>query len=130
MTTDNTVPTVEEMNKVIAEFMDYLPPNHEPVKITVRREDGTEYESELPFCYHDSWNWLMPVVEKINKLFEEMGKKVMRDEWDDGEDKNLDDPTGWRAWSYRIVKLATDIKYVHQKVYESIIWYNQTQSPK
>lgn len=48
-------------NKMIAEFMDYT---HVllPVSVGLEYYDGDEME------YHSSWDWLMPVVEKIYSL--------------------------------------------------------------
>lgn len=55
--------TVEEGNKIIAGFMEidfskarysYRPGTDEPLTLDHLR-------------YHSSWDWLMPVVEKINK---------------------------------------------------------------
>ena len=126
--------SIESMNKVIAEFMDYLPPNHEPVKITVRREDGTEYESELPFCYHDSWNWLMPVVEKIESIYDDFhgyfGIYIRGNGCTVQGTKFRPDVAMPRYVYYDEVTLATKIEATHKAVYNFIIWYNQNQSPK
>lgn len=56
----------EEGNKLIAEFMGWrksgihgwLPPN---------KEDSWAYGKDSILKYHFSWDWLMPVVEKIGK---------------------------------------------------------------
>ena len=57
---------IQENNKIIAEFMDYT---HVllPVSVGLEYYDGDEME------YHTSWDWLMPVVEKI----EDMGCEVV-----------------------------------------------------
>ena len=47
-----------ENNKLIAEFMDY--PSNDIWR--------TNTENKLMSEYHKSWDWLMPVVEKIESL--------------------------------------------------------------
>ena len=57
--------TTQEGNKLIAEFMG---------KKFI--EDGNSmWDGKVSICvenleYHSSWNWLMPVVEKIEKTYE------------------------------------------------------------
>ena len=48
-------------NKLIAEFMDYT---HVLLPVSV----GLEYYFGDEMEYHSSWDWLMPVVEKIFSL--------------------------------------------------------------
>ena len=53
-----------ETNKLIAEFMDWTKPFNEIHDATLYKvEQGTFELDELQ--YHTSWDWLMPVVEKI-----------------------------------------------------------------
>lgn len=55
--------TTEENNKLMKEF--YYADNGEHPKI----------EGSLPFGnYHNSWDWTMPVVDKINGLLDENGE--------------------------------------------------------
>jgi hypothetical protein len=67
---------IEEGNKLIAEFMGWdgirflIPPDY-----TLQDIEGVEsmfYDfSENEMEYHSSWDWLMPVVEKIeSKIFD------------------------------------------------------------
>ena len=61
-------------NKLIAEFMDYT---HVllPVSVGLEYYDGDEME------YHKSWDWLMPVVGKIEDyLSDNVGKVGYFDE--------------------------------------------------
>lgn len=60
MTTDNVLPSeqIQEGNKLIAEFSNYLD-NGPAAKYC--------YDENI-MLYHSSWDWLMPVVEKINSL--------------------------------------------------------------
>lgn len=79
-----------EGNKAIAEFMgcygstfwaggeEVYRYGFKDTHIT-ERWDESKFETETP--YHSSWDWLMPVVEKIAKIvyeegFEDGGKKV------------------------------------------------------
>lgn len=64
MTTD-TSPLFQEGNKIIAEFMgakqttlgDWILPDRDNAQL-----------ADFHFMYHSSWDWLMPVVEKINTI--------------------------------------------------------------
>lgn len=62
-----------EGNKIIAEFMDWrIAENikHESGEPTyIKKENlGTSYATMDMMAYHKSWNWLMPVVEKIEVI--------------------------------------------------------------
>ena len=52
---------MEASNKLIAEFMGYKHPKFEDM---YRLPHGDEYASNLKYDY--SWDWLMPVLKKIN----------------------------------------------------------------
>lgn len=73
------------------------------------------YASDLEF--DKSWDWLMPVVVRCHELGDAEEQKFP-------EAKDLDDPTGWKAWSYRRVGLSTDINQVYTNVVNFIKWYN------
>jgi len=54
-------------NKIIAEFMGCTNPFNDITDATLYKiEQGTFEIDELK--YHESWDWLMPVVEKIYSL--------------------------------------------------------------
>ncbi len=53
----------QENNKIIAEFMGIIP--NEAGVYHVSKHKGYSLENLL---YHTSWDWLMPVVEKIERL--------------------------------------------------------------
>lgn len=114
-------------NRMIAEFMGgevkypwiggvktpcfYMPDSH----ITEYIHD---FENETP--YHSDWNWLMPVVKKCQTISSK--KQVeLKDIQDD-----LDNPNGWRAWSYRNINLNTDIERVYKSVIRFIEFYNSS----
>ena len=56
-------------NKLIAEFME-LPTEVFKSGIMNHHHDGAWYE-EHELSYNTSWDWLMPVVQKIDDLFGE-----------------------------------------------------------
>ena len=60
--------TIED-NKLIAEFMGLSEPYELPQHGTIRPNGHfkTEFTKEQ-LRYHSSWDWLMPVVEKIESL--------------------------------------------------------------
>lgn len=58
-------PTIDQINRAIAIFMGLIPV---PAG-TIRLGDIKYPEVSEPFLqYHSSWDWLMPVVEKIESL--------------------------------------------------------------
>lgn len=61
-----TKPGVEEMNRVIAEFDGLKEKIVLGIEWWIREDNQPRYRG--PLLYHESWDWLMPVVEKIEKL--------------------------------------------------------------
>ena len=86
-------------NQIIAEFMGYP-------------ELGTEGDFSY-LKYHTSWDWLMPVVEKIKIL-------VMEDDSDE-----LYNSEEWDNITHTLVQI--EIKSVYQAVVEFINEYNETK---
>lgn len=91
--------TIQESNKLIAEFMGFLPATLEEQiawlstserGLKKMRENNPEYipthfnndKSQVLFDdtmqYHISWDWLMPVVEKICAMDNAMAREVTR----------------------------------------------------
>lgn len=62
-----------EGNKLIAEFMDF---KHRTMSTILSGE--VEIKDELQ--YHSSWDWLMPVVEKISNTL--IPKEWFKSDWD------------------------------------------------
>ena len=63
-------------NKLIAEFMGCTNPFNEIHDATLYKvEQGTFELDELQ--YHTSWDWLMPVVEKIEQVHEGVPKQLI-----------------------------------------------------
>jgi hypothetical protein len=67
------------------------------------------------------WSEIMPVVEKINNVITDKQKEFPAY-------LDLDDPKGWRAWSYRAIPHIQPIGIIYQKAIDFIKWYN-TQHP-
>lgn len=63
----NKQPTIEDMNRVIAEFMGVYKNNKWMVLPDRKYALSTRYYPST-LKYHSDWNWLMPVVEKISKI--------------------------------------------------------------
>jgi|TARA_R100000482_G_C5085195_1_gene128045 hypothetical protein len=61
---------MEENNKLIAEFMGYT---YEDDRFFMEDSNGIRVYENLPheLSYNVSWDWLMPVIEKITELCEE-----------------------------------------------------------
>ena len=101
-------------NKIIAEFMGLTEPFELPQFGTIR-PDG-EFKTEFnthQLKYHTSWDWLMPVVEKIKIL-------VMEDDSDE-----LYNSEEWDNITHTLVQI--EIKSVYQAVVEFINEYNKTK---
>ena len=61
-----------ENNKIIAEFMGIIP--NEAGVYHVSKHKGYSLENLL---YHTSWDWLMPVVEKIEQVHEDVPQELI-----------------------------------------------------
>ena len=57
-------------NKLIAEFMGI--PNYKQGRYLMFEYADNNHRTEQDLAYHTSWDWLMPVVEKIRGLEEGM----------------------------------------------------------
>jgi len=62
---------MKDNNKLIAKFMGYQPYEHTD-SIAIRINKDNEFNSldfgHIHTKFHNDWNWLMPVVEKIETL--------------------------------------------------------------
>lgn len=78
------------------------------------------------FQYHKSWDWIMPVVKKIDTICSERGSELSNKSMEQEHLENkLDNPKHWKNWSYHYVKIYTiDIDIVYNDVVEFIKWYN------
>lgn len=120
-------PTISEKNEVIALFDGYNvmqgwsePPNKFYIK---NGEDhGVRYNS---FKYHTSWDWLMPVIEKISKIpLLNHDNTPCADPQDTCYPRTFGMPTTngthvmFRFNDFRTHTADTVIKAAHQAVYE------------
>lgn len=82
-------------NKLLAEFMEYT---HNGKYITI--EDETSYDTD--------WNWLMPVVVKIQNI------------------KTIN-TKGYEVWPFKLnaTLCEADIKTTYKAVVNFIRWYNK-----
>ncbi len=92
--------TTEEGNKLIAEFITDEP---EVLKHDLQKAGTVE-----SMHYHDSWDWLMPVVRKAHKM-RTLETYKLNDEFD-------------RIHS---MLFSADIKLVWDQIVEFIQWYNK-----
>lgn len=109
-------------NELIAEFMGYYFQQDRftrPDGQYTHKEDGHGLFVE-EMKYDTSWDWLMPVVIKCHEVGDAKEREFP-------EAKNLDDPTGWKAWNYRRVGLSTNIEQVYKNVILFIKWYNSQE---
>ena len=111
-----------EQNKLIAEFMEMwydTPMGRSPN--TYRRFDAT-YIVTTPenLEYHTSWDWLIPVVEKINNYDKENGDTYFL-EWSGASDRG--EPNFLHVLD---LKITESISTVYVAVIQFIEWYNLT----
>ncbi len=85
-----------ESNKLIAEFMGVVFHDDENQYYNA---DGLHIGNTLQ--YHTSWNWLMPVVERIEQVHEGVPKQLLH------------------------LSLFSTRAEVHKAVVEFIEWYNE-----
>ena len=110
-------------NKLIAEFMGciHLLPfkNTNSFKMNdngTRTEEGKWYRlNELK--YHSSWDWLMPVIEKIERLG--YAVNIYEQECRIFEDRTI--KPKYKKITYELTK----IEAVYKAVVEFIKWYNK-----
>lgn len=119
---------IEEKNKLIAEFMGgYL--NMDSVQSSNEWIFPDFHTNEL--LYHSSWDWLMPVIEKANKICNEKGQDLSNRSREQKHLSNqLDNPLHWKSWSYHYIGLSTDINMVYKKTVDFIEWHNNAAHAK
>ena len=102
---------IGEKNKLIAEFVG-LPHqvtiNQSYYNLKNKDNTGTWYPIKR-LQYHTSWDWLMPVVDKINQL---------------GKPKDVGYPLFVKCLKVRNSLVTIDINLIYNEVTEFIEWYN------
>ena len=64
-----------ENNKLIAEFMGYEAYEYRGHTMFIFDEDN--HRTELDLHYHTSWDWIMPVVEKVEQVHEGVPEELI-----------------------------------------------------
>ena len=122
---------IEENNKLIAEFMGakfrIFPPTEHYIGETIlenRDEMPSIYNScrVESFKHHTSWDWLMPVVEKMENSSAKItiGRMFCEIEYKDLFDKD-------KQFEIKIVS-GVKINAVNGAVVEFIKWYNENKN--
>lgn len=119
-------------NELIAEFMGgvFGRPHEDDAEGWRFKPQPTSYYRDnavhVKLNYDSDWNWLMPVVEKIEKLYrdafpsnEEFVRRIL------AKENPLDGP----YMDVVGLPLSTPISEVHKAVVNFIKWYNQPKKP-
>jgi len=120
-------PTIEQMNLVIADFMGYY---YNAGKFYQKSHGRGNWFKEAK--YHLSWDALMPVVEKIESIYDEFhgyfGVHISSNSCCIQGTK-LDARPGKEHYAYfNEVVLSNKKEATHYAVYQFIQWYNKQQS--
>lgn len=109
-------PTIEQMDKAIAEFMELETDNepHLAHRRTVYLVNGYWYPLRK-LKYNTSWDWLMPVIKKIKGMHLDI--------------LNQPHVLGYMkaAGAMNSGLITLEIDKAHKGVYEFLIWYNQNK---
>lgn len=108
-------------NELIAEFIGGENSEYHQERIYFKPDGfmGSGWWHRDYLKFDTSWDWIMPVVEKIEQIIDSKMKEL------GPEITDLNDPKGWRAWDYQRIDLSTKIDEVYKSVIEFIKWYNQ-----
>ncbi len=109
-----------ELNKLIAMFMGAIPNGKHPdvYGLLKTKENTKPYQvCWVSLRYDTSWDWLMPVVKRINKLEPKQGFPKESD--------------GWIAfYGMEPFLLEANREGVHRNIIEFIKWYNEQKDDK
>ena len=107
-----------ESNKLIAEFMGIESYEASGYTNYVYSEDN--HRTEVDLSYHDSWDWLMPVVEKIESLGYELIITESRCKINHNTDHSIEEVL-------HLELIGSKIEVTYQAVVEFINQYNKTK---
>lgn len=65
----------KENNKLIAEFMGYESYDYRGYRMFILEENN--HRTDVDLHYHTSWDWLKPVVDKIEEVYEGVPDELM-----------------------------------------------------
>ena len=106
--------TTEEKNRMIAEFMEY--PGDGNGRYFRPTSEALVYADSLP--YHTSWEWLMEVVEKIERLGYTVN--ISRITTSIGEIGNEETMFSWVCGD-----VSKKLEITYNAVVQFIEWYNE-----
>lgn len=101
---------VTENNKLIAEFMGYINTTPTDKDFNIYENKNGDMLEAMSMKYHSSWDWLMPVIQKIY-LMDEYDKWI--------------DTLGMFASSIQNSLGSASLLHTYEAVVEFIKWYNQ-----
>jgi hypothetical protein len=110
--------TIQEGNKLIAEFMGIKTKNYDDTRAVTRWQFGNSMLFENDLQYHTSWDWLIPVCQKINSK-----ESIKRCESNGIKDSIICYINAMRAMKQGVIKFNIDATW--SGVVQFIQWYNQ-----
>lgn len=108
-----------EGNKLIAEFMEMKDSSLGYDIPDSFRCHWTHCEDD-DFMFHSSWDWLMPVVEKIGKVW----WSDFENGWDNVDEEELED----RKNDVLLLTISVPIKEVWKSIVQFIQWFNSSNT--
>lgn len=148
-----STPFIIEHNKMIAEFMGWRPSVIErDIKLYYFPNSETgEYANTCKLAdlrgmkYHDSWDWLMPVVEKIETMPIPLTEKYKKGFLKNATEANIeiytlyDSREEFKCWNFRVEfvmgkhicdnseRWATKLAATYQAAIKFLKWYKEYQ---
>jgi hypothetical protein len=102
---------LRENNKLIAEFMGLVKSSYRNMYWTEKAKEGFGEGELANLLYHTSWDWLMPVVEKISQM----------------EDDNFDMQIYARYEYVTKLPITVSREVIYKAVVEFIKWYSENK---
>lgn len=107
-----------ENNKLIAEFMGF--DFFKSIRYTTKTFDSTLKYLQY-FKFHQSWDWLIPVVSKIDNIY----KDLYKDAYANKIPVSYEIETSFADVICR--NITTELNHLYERVIEFIKWYNQNK---